>query len=48
MHDGTTRNIKNWANRTSFKVSTIINQPIEIVIEALMNPDNFTYWTTDL
>ena len=33
---------------TSFQVSTIINQPIGIVTEALMNPDNFVYWTTDL
>ena len=33
---------------TTFKVSTIINQPIDIVIKALMNPDNFPYWTTDL
>jgi hypothetical protein len=35
-------------NMTTFKVSTIINQPIDIVIKALMNPDNFSYWTTDL
>ncbi len=33
---------------TKFKISTIINQPIDIVIKALMNPDNFPYWTTDL
>ena len=33
---------------TTFTISTIINQPIEIVIKALMNPDNFPYWTTDL
>ncbi|MBI9098055.1 MAG: SRPBCC family protein [Spirochaetaceae bacterium] len=29
----------------SFSVSTIINQPAEIVVQALMNPDNFSYWT---
>ena len=33
---------------TIFKVSTIINQPVDIVVRALMNPDNFPYWTTDL
>lgn len=33
---------------TTFKVSTIVNQPINIVIKTLMNPDNFPYWTTDL
>lgn len=32
----------------SFKVSTTINQPKEMVIKALMNSDNFPYWTTDL
>ncbi|MFH1049365.1 MAG: hypothetical protein V1779_00380 [bacterium] len=33
---------------TTFKVNTIINQPSEIVVQALMNPDNFPFWTTDL
>ncbi|UCH87469.1 MAG: hypothetical protein JSU97_03540 [Dehalococcoidia bacterium] len=33
---------------TKFKISTTINQPIDIVTKALMNPDNFLYWTTDL
>ena len=33
---------------TAFKISTTINQPIDIVIKALMNPDNFPYWTTYL
>jgi hypothetical protein len=32
----------------TFEVSTTINQPVDIVVTALMNPDNFTYWTTDL
>ena len=32
----------------SFSVNTIINQPVEIVVKALMNPDNFPYWQTDL
>lgn len=32
----------------TFKVSTVIDEPIDIVIKALMNPDNFPYWTTDL
>lgn len=32
----------------SFEVSATINQPVDIVVKALMNPDNFTYWTTDL
>jgi len=33
---------------TTFKVSNIINQPIDIVVQALMNPDNFPYWQKDL
>lgn len=33
---------------TKFKISTIINQPSDIVIKALNNPENFPYWTTDL
>lgn len=35
-------------NMTTFEVSTVINQPADIVVGALMNPDNFIYWTTDL
>ena len=26
----------------------MIDRPIDIVVEALMNPDNFPYWQTDL
>lgn len=33
---------------TTFIVSTLINQPLDIVTKALMNPENFPYWTTDL
>ena len=33
---------------TTFKVSIIINQPIDIVVKALMDPDNFPYWQKDL
>lgn len=33
---------------TSFKVSTIINRSPDIVVEALMNADNWPHWTTDL
>ncbi|KPK82906.1 MAG: hypothetical protein AMS27_13660 [Bacteroides sp. SM23_62_1] len=33
---------------TTFKVSITINQPVDIVTDALMNPDNFPYWQTDL
>jgi len=33
---------------TTFKVSIIINQPIDIVVKALMNPDNFPHWQKDL
>lgn len=29
---------------TTFKIRIIINQPIDIVVNALMNPDNFPYW----
>jgi uncharacterized protein YndB with AHSA1/START domain len=35
-------------NMTKFEVNTVINKPIEIVVDALMNPDNFIHWTTDL
>ncbi|OFY84501.1 MAG: hypothetical protein A3F72_13920 [Bacteroidetes bacterium RIFCSPLOWO2_12_FULL_35_15] len=33
---------------TTFIVSTLINQPLGIVTKALVNPENFSYWTTDL
>ncbi|UCH89486.1 MAG: hypothetical protein JSV49_02220 [Thermoplasmata archaeon] len=33
---------------TDFEISTVINQPVDIVVAALMNPDNFVHWTTDL
>lgn len=33
---------------TAFEVHTVINQPVNIVVEALMNPENHPYWTTDL
>jgi hypothetical protein len=33
---------------TDFKISTVINKPIDLVVSALMNPDNFVYWTADL
>jgi hypothetical protein len=33
---------------TTFALSTIINQPLDIVIKALLNADNFPFWTTDL
>jgi len=32
----------------SFTVNTIINQPKDIVVKALMIPENHTYWTTNL
>ncbi len=35
-------------NMTEFEVSIVINKPIKIVVDALMNPDNFVYWQTDL
>ena len=31
-----------------FEVSTLIDKPVKIVIDALMNPDNFVHWQTDL
>ncbi len=33
---------------TTFEVSTEINQSVDIVVEALLNPDNFIYWTSNL
>jgi hypothetical protein len=33
---------------TNFEISIVINQPKEILVKALMNPDNFVYWTTYL
>jgi hypothetical protein len=33
---------------TEFKISIVINQPLDIVVKALMNPDNFVYWTNYL
>jgi hypothetical protein len=32
----------------TFTVSILINKPVDTVVKALMNPDNFPYWTTDL
>ena len=33
---------------TTFKVTTVINKPVDIVVKALMNPDNFPFWQKDL
>jgi hypothetical protein len=33
---------------TTFKINIIINQPVDVVHKALMNPDNFPFWQTDL
>ncbi len=32
----------------TFKVSITINQTTDVITKALMNPDNFPYWQTDL
>ena len=32
----------------TFTVSTIIKQPAETVVNAMMNPNNFPYWQKDL
>ena len=31
-----------------FEINTVINKSVKIVVEALMNPDNFVHWQTDL
>lgn len=33
---------------TKFIINIVINQPLDVVVKALMNPDNFIYWTTNL
>ena len=33
---------------THFKISIIINRQVDIITEALNNPQNFPYWQTDL
>ncbi len=33
---------------TQFKISVIINRQVDIITEALNNPQNFPYWQTDL
>jgi hypothetical protein len=33
---------------TTFKINIIINQPVDVVNMALMNPNNFPFWQTDL
>ena len=33
---------------TSFKISIVIDQRLDTVDAALMNPDNFVYWTAYL
>jgi carbon monoxide dehydrogenase subunit G len=33
---------------TKFKLSIHINQPPDIVVQALMDPENAVHWTTDL
>ena len=32
----------------TFSVNTIIDKPVDIVVKALMDPDNFPFWQTDL
>ena len=32
----------------SFEVSITIDRPVDVIVEALMNPDNFPFWQTDL
>lgn len=31
-----------------FEISTVINQPIDVISKALSNPENHVYWTTNL
>ena len=31
-----------------FEINTVINKSVKIVVDALMNPDNFVHWQTDL
>jgi hypothetical protein len=31
-----------------FQISTVINQPVSIITQALSNPKNHVYWTTNL
>ena len=33
---------------TTFKISIHINKPPEIIVKALMRPENAVYWTSDL
>lgn len=33
---------------TKFQVSIIVNQPVEMVVKALLNQNNHIYWTKDL
>ena len=33
---------------TSFEISAVINEPIDVVNKALNNADNFPYWQTNL
>ena len=33
---------------TSFEISATINQPVETIVGALMNPGNHPFWTTGL
>ena len=33
---------------TQFEVSVVINKPVNIVVDALMNHKNFVYWQTNL
>jgi len=32
----------------TFEASITINRPVDVVVKALMNADNFPYWQTDL
>jgi hypothetical protein len=41
-------NISNLDSMTSFEISAIINQPVDIIVHALMNPANHPFWTTGL
>jgi hypothetical protein len=33
---------------SEFEVNTVINKPVNIIVDALTNPDNFVHWQTDL
>jgi len=48
IHQSNKDNKGNFDSMTSFEISTTINQAVDVIVGALMNPENHPYWTNGL